>query len=338
MSNAAHIHLPVLQEAPAPETVTREMLRSRRKRDVRAVTISTKRMTKRELKFGKMIADATLESLGDVERPHTRGECTEERPCPFVSCAHHLYLDVSDRTGAIKMNFPDIDAEQLEKMPATCALDVADRDGATLEEVGEIMNLTRESVRQVEMRALAKTKRAIARGALGDYARDYPDTGRISDADVARLKEDERTRPMPNHGYSDKVWSVLSDGRRISVDHIAKDADLSYKVARQTIDNFHRAGKVNIFDNADGGIDAQLIEGAERIARRKPATEQKKTAPVSVPPPRALVHVPKVKDLTLAPPASGMRFTLRYFEAKVDCASAQDVAELLGALKQVMGS
>src|SRR4029077_6719314 len=30
----------------------------------------------------------------DIERPRPRGDCVGgERPCPFVSCAHHLYLD-----------------------------------------------------------------------------------------------------------------------------------------------------------------------------------------------------------------------------------------------------
>ena len=40
----------------------------------------------------------------------------------------------------------------------TCALDIADRGGITLEEVGEIMNLTRERIRQVEVRGLLKLK------------------------------------------------------------------------------------------------------------------------------------------------------------------------------------
>ena len=38
----------------------------------------------------------------------------------------------------------------------TCALDVARRGGVTLEEVGEIMNLTRERIRQLEMSGLTR--------------------------------------------------------------------------------------------------------------------------------------------------------------------------------------
>ena len=77
------------------------------------------------------------------------------RPCPFVSCAHHLYLDVNPETGAIKLNFPHL---EVWEMAETCSLDVADRGGITLEEVGAMLNLTRERIRQVEVRGLYKIK------------------------------------------------------------------------------------------------------------------------------------------------------------------------------------
>jgi len=152
------------EEAPP---VTREQRRSRRKRAIRAKTISVKRMTKRELELGRMLFPET----DDIERPRSRSECVEApRPCPFVSCKHHLFLDVSARTGAIKLNFPDL---EVWEMTETCALDVADRGGTTLEEVGAIMNLTRERIRQVEVKGLAKL------AALRDMTnlRDYVDEG-----------------------------------------------------------------------------------------------------------------------------------------------------------------
>ena len=43
-------------------------------------------------------------------------------------------------------------------MEHTCALDIADRGGVTLEEVGEILNLTRERIRQVEVMGLEKLR------------------------------------------------------------------------------------------------------------------------------------------------------------------------------------
>jgi hypothetical protein len=99
--------------------------------------------------------------IAEVEatRPRSRAECAGTmRPCMFVSCKHHLYLDVNPETGSIKLNFPDKEIWELDE---TCALDVADRGGITLEEVGTIMNLTRERIRQVETRGLLKL-RAIA--------------------------------------------------------------------------------------------------------------------------------------------------------------------------------
>lgn len=94
--------------------------------------------------------------LGDWDRPQTRGECEGvARPCPFVSCKHHLYLDVNPETGSLRLTFPDREVHELEE---TCSLDVAERDGATLEQVGELVNLTRERIRQIEVRGLVKLR------------------------------------------------------------------------------------------------------------------------------------------------------------------------------------
>ena len=146
---------------------TREQRRSRRKREVRARTISVKRMTKRELEIGRMLYPET-----DYYKPRTRAECVDgPRPCPYVSCTHHLFLDVSARTGAIKLNFPDLEVWDMNE---TCALDVADRGGTTLEDVGAIMNLTRERIRQVEVKALAKLEALKDMNALRDYVDEGP--------------------------------------------------------------------------------------------------------------------------------------------------------------------
>jgi DNA-directed RNA polymerase sigma subunit (sigma70/sigma32) len=76
-----------------------------------------------------------------------------------VSCRHHLYLDVTE-TGGLKLNFPDRDPDELAE---TCALDVADQNGATLEQIGEYMNFTRERSRQLEALVQIKLRR-IAHG------------------------------------------------------------------------------------------------------------------------------------------------------------------------------
>jgi len=149
--------------------ITREQRRSRRKRAVRARTISVKRMTKRELEIGRL-----LYPEDDYNKPKARGACAcaeAVRPCPYVSCKHHLYVDVSPRTGAIKLNFPDL---EVWEMGDSCALDVADRGGTTLEDVGAIMNLTRERIRQVEVKALAKLEALRDMMALRDFVDEGP--------------------------------------------------------------------------------------------------------------------------------------------------------------------
>ncbi len=159
-----------LARAPRPtadSAITREQRRSRRKREVRARTISVKRMTKRELEIGRMLYPET-----DYDKPRMRVDCAEgARPCPYVSCKHHLFLDVSARTGAIKLNFPDLEVWDMNE---TCALDIADRGGTTLEDVGAIMNLTRERIRQVEVKALAKLESLRDMAALRDYVDEGP--------------------------------------------------------------------------------------------------------------------------------------------------------------------
>jgi Sigma-70, region 4 len=147
--------------------ITREQRRSRRKHAVRARTISVKRMTKRELELGRM-----LYPEDDYDRPKMRVDCASgPRPCPFVSCTHHLYLDVSSRTGAIKLNFPDLEVEDMKE---SCALDISDRGGTTLEEVGAIMNLTRERIRQLEVKALAKLTALQEMESLRDFVDEGP--------------------------------------------------------------------------------------------------------------------------------------------------------------------
>jgi hypothetical protein len=123
--------------------------RRKRRSRARAKTISIRRLSKTELNKGRALYPEM-----DYWKPKMRSECIDmERPCPFVSCKYHLYLDVHPVRGAIKLNFTDV---EVWEMTETCALDIADRGGITLEEVGEIMNLTRERVRQVETAGLAK--------------------------------------------------------------------------------------------------------------------------------------------------------------------------------------
>ena len=97
-----------------------------------------------------------------VPRPRTRadceaGGCNAERPCPFVSCRCHLAIEVRGRQVVMPA-----DIDSLEAMPETCALDVADRGEATLDEIGELLGgVSRERARQIEDAALRHMRRAM---------------------------------------------------------------------------------------------------------------------------------------------------------------------------------
>lgn len=94
----------------------------------------------------------------EYDKPRKRLHCLQgenaQRPCPFVSCKHHLYLDV-DARGNLTINSP-VPVEQMEH---SCALDVADwPKEPTLEQIGKMYNVTRERIRQIESDGLRRLK------------------------------------------------------------------------------------------------------------------------------------------------------------------------------------
>lgn len=142
-------------EVEVPETSRK--VRARRRTRPRGKTIAVKRLTRAVLREGAAEAGLDYAEIdGGAERPLTRAACRgEARPCPWVSCKHHLYLDINPVTGSIKLNFPDLEPWELAD---TCALDVAERGSSTLDEIGLITNLTRERIRQLEVRGLSKLR------------------------------------------------------------------------------------------------------------------------------------------------------------------------------------
>jgi len=132
----------------------RKRHRNSRARDVQAAVLSAKQLRRDAEESGRMNG-STLRML-ERERPRTRLDCLgADRPCPWVGCKHHLYLDVNEETGAIKVNFPDLEVWELEH---SCALDVADRGSITYEAVAVRLNLTRERVRQLLLSGTAKVQ------------------------------------------------------------------------------------------------------------------------------------------------------------------------------------
>ncbi|MFO0757650.1 MAG: sigma factor-like helix-turn-helix DNA-binding protein [Byssovorax sp.] len=209
-----------LKSAPntSATAITREQRRSRRKREIRARTISVKRMTKRELEIGRMLYPET-----DYYKPKMRAECLDgPRPCPYVSCQHHLYLDVSARTGAIKLNFPDLEVWDMNE---TCALDIADRGGTTLEDVGAIMNLTRERIRQVEVKALAKLEALRDMSALRDYVDEGPVGKRRLPVLAADADEDEEEEDLDGDDESDDEGEGDSESSGETIEDSSSDFD-----------------------------------------------------------------------------------------------------------------
>ncbi len=112
-----------------------------------------------------------------IERPKKRSDCKNgPRPCPWVSCRYNLYLDVNNETGSIKVNFPDQEPWECQH---SCALDVAESGELTFEEIGAVMNLTRERIRQIIADVLGFMYGQICpeqpRGTMGPVVEHWPE-------------------------------------------------------------------------------------------------------------------------------------------------------------------
>lgn len=122
------------------------------------------------------------EAMADTlpKRPRTRADCIDGlRPCPWIECRHHLFIDVAPRDlgvwkpdgawraekldprrrrGSHVLRTVDDDTfvDILLSMENTCVLDLVVSGGITLEETGDTFGITRERARQIEKRALEK--------------------------------------------------------------------------------------------------------------------------------------------------------------------------------------
>ena len=96
--------------------------------------------------------------LAESDRPRMREDCMGgQRPCPWVGCRYHLYLDVNPGAGSIRYNFPGLEVGQL---PVSCSLDVADAGSLVAEEVAVLLNITRQGVGFIVDRALDEISRS----------------------------------------------------------------------------------------------------------------------------------------------------------------------------------
>lgn len=130
---------------------------------------------------------------GELARPRTRGECAEGvRPCPYVACRHNLFLDV-DSDGSLRFNFPDLEPDAVDPR-RSCALDIADEGGGTLEDISQLANVTRERIRQIETAALKTLRRR----------------GKFSSGETVTLRE---YVDVPDERYIDR--GVVGPGRSV---------------------------------------------------------------------------------------------------------------------------
>lgn len=125
--------------------------RNRRARDVAPMVIPQSHRVRLKIADGDRVACGIgrvtwSEDYDAALRPRTRGHCADvPRPCPYVSCQHHLYLDVRS-DGALVLNFPDLDPDEMRH---ECALDVADStERMGPDEMARVLNLSREKARQ----------------------------------------------------------------------------------------------------------------------------------------------------------------------------------------------
>lgn len=129
---------------------------------------NARRGSQKSLRMGmEMYPEQTL------DRPRTTRECDEEfldmgtpgQACPFLSCVHHLAIDVNERTGSYSINVPfELEDEESDPVPSvtlderayTCSRKAALDGPQTMESIGEAIGVTRERVRQIVDSALNK--------------------------------------------------------------------------------------------------------------------------------------------------------------------------------------
>lgn len=97
-------------------------------------------------------------------------------------------------------------AEAIARADHTCALDVADAGQHTLAEIGEVLGITRERVRQIEHIALDKLRRA------GGTAKDLREAARgrrdLLEADMAGPSSTNETKPLGGRIVAPEQWTL----------------------------------------------------------------------------------------------------------------------------------
>jgi hypothetical protein len=121
------------------------------------------------------VRDGELDMSDDLPCGHTGDEVIwHSRPCIFVGCRPNLYLDVTEN-GSLKFTRPELEPEQM-RPTRSCVLDIANQGPLTLDDVGHAIDVSRERIRQIEVKAMVQQRSGLeASGIDEDMALDFPD-------------------------------------------------------------------------------------------------------------------------------------------------------------------
>jgi hypothetical protein len=105
---------------------------------------------------------ADLDFADGEDRPLVYGDClaggvNEQRPCPWVSCRHHLAWVEQFEPSGLRVNGLRVIQDWDDGRPS-CSLDVANNGEAEREEIGKWWEMTHERVRQIEEDGLRRLR------------------------------------------------------------------------------------------------------------------------------------------------------------------------------------
>ncbi len=195
-----------------------EMLRS----EIRAVRETGKRHVRRRLGLGWSAEDAANVAIGAVGRPAGGGAAKRGRVIP--------------RTGE-RLIDPD---ERWSEDDRAWYVVTVNPDGLTLDQVGALLDVSREYARQLEVRAIQKLRVALARDGLsaddvGDWLSRRPE--REPDRSAPSAPERHARAGLPDwRGVPLPVEPWSEHGQRVEAACCELDAIMERAQARRQID------------------------------------------------------------------------------------------------------
>ena len=170
-----------------------------------------------------MVVSGTPMQGESVKRPKTRAECADvPRPCPFASCRYSTRIDVGKHHLRVYREELQESEDPLVDVPAdtSCALDVAERGEHLLEEVGEVLECTKQRAEQVEKEALLRLRKKFRdagidlRDLFGRSSDVIPEVGEYSIGPCEDIQGFVRDmKPLP--AYPFRRVAETADGRRV---------------------------------------------------------------------------------------------------------------------------